>query len=89
MIEFKLNYYFCIYKDKAIGSREEFRNNFKKKYGKFQYIEELIRMIEKYQFKTYGMTLQRGSFVKGRSREEIKRLNTNERNRRRSRLGRR
>lgn len=86
MLEFKLNLLFEIYKDNPLGCREEFRGKIKRKYGKFEYIEELILMIENYQFKTYGMTLYRGDFVKGKSKEEMARLKVNARNRRRSRL---
>lgn len=67
-IEFQLNYYFNMYKDKALPNRDEFRLNFRKKHGKFQYINELIRMIEDYQMKKYGETLN--SFIKERSRIE-------------------
>lgn len=68
MNEFKLNMFFIMYKDKPLPNRDEFRRNFKKKYGQYQYLEELIRMIEQYQFKKYGQTLN--NFIKKRSKEE-------------------
>lgn len=57
MNEFKLQFYFNLYKEKPFNSRDEFRLNFRKKHGRFQYIEELILMIEKYQMKKYGETI--------------------------------
>ena len=54
MYEFKLNYYFEILKDTSFVSRQEFREMFLKKYGKFLYLNELILMIENYQLKKYG-----------------------------------
>lgn len=55
--EFKLNLYFNMYKDYPIGSRDNFRNLFKRKHGEFHYLPELIRMIEQYQKEKYGMTI--------------------------------
>ena len=54
--EFKLNFYFNLYKDCAMENRQKFRKTFKEKHGDFPYLPELILMIEKYQIKTYGMT---------------------------------
>ena len=72
MIDFKLRMYFEMYKDLPLPNREKFRYNFKKKYGNYQYLEELIIMIEKHQIKTYGETLS--NYIKVRSREEGKKL---------------
>lgn len=55
--DFKLNLYFNIYKDYPIGSRDEFRSFFWKRHGRYQYLPELILMIEKYQRKKFGMTI--------------------------------
>lgn len=55
--EFKLNLYFNMYKDCPIGSRDNFRVLFRKKHGKFQYLPELIVMIERYQVEKFGMTI--------------------------------
>lgn len=74
MNDFKLNFFFMIHKDKPLPNRDEFRRTFTKKYGKFQYLEELIRMIEKYQFKKYGATLN--NFVEVRTHEERRYLQT-------------
>lgn len=57
MTEFKLEFYFNLYKDRPISTREEFRIKFKKTHGEFEYINELLVMIEKYQIKKYGTTL--------------------------------
>ena len=42
MEEFKLNFYFNLYKDKCLPNRDTFRKNFKKEHGSFKYLEELI-----------------------------------------------
>lgn len=55
--EFKLNLYFNMYKDHPIGSRDNFRTTFRKKHGRYQYLPELILMIEEYQRKKYGETI--------------------------------
>lgn len=57
MEEFKLNFYFNLYKDREYANRDVFRANFHKLHGEFIYLEELIRMIEKYQMKKYGNIL--------------------------------
>ena len=72
MLEFKLNYYFEMYKELPLPNRETFRFNFKKKHGNFQYLEELIKMIEDYQFKKYGETLN--NHYKSRNTEEAKKI---------------
>jgi hypothetical protein len=72
--EFKLNFYFHLLKDKPLPSREKFRGSFKKKYGKFQYVEELIKMIERYQLKRYGTTLARDDYQERRTREEREKI---------------
>lgn len=87
MEEFKLQFYFNLYKDKALPNREELRKNFKKIHGEFKYLEELILMIEKYQIKTYGCTLPNGSFVRQKSREELNKQRVISANRERRRLG--
>ena len=57
MEEFKLNFYFNLYKDKAMVTRNLFRVEFIKRHGEFKYLEELIRKIEDYQINKYGATL--------------------------------
>lgn len=74
MSEFKLQFYFNLYRDKSLPNREEFRKNFKKNYGEFQYIEELIKMIEEYQIKKYGETLHNGKLIDHRTREERRKI---------------
>ena len=57
MEDFKLQFYFNLYKDKAMITRSLFRVEFIKRHGEFKYLEELIRMIEDYQINKYGTTL--------------------------------
>jgi len=56
-IEFKLQMYFSMYKDTPLENRGKFREKFKKKHGAFQYLNELIVMIERYQIDKYGELL--------------------------------
>lgn len=57
MEEFKLQFYFNLYKNTSMDSRNDFRAKFHKRHGEFNYLNELIRMIENYQINTYGCTL--------------------------------
>lgn len=57
MEDFKLQFYFNLYKDKSMINRSLFRTKFIKRHGDFKYLEELIRNIEDYQFNKYGETL--------------------------------
>lgn len=57
MEDFKLQFYFNLYKDKAMVTRSLFRTEFIKRHGEFKYLEELIRKIEEYQINKYGSTL--------------------------------
>ena len=54
MEDFKLQFYFNLYKDKAMITRNLFRVEFIKRHGEFKYLEELIRMIEDYQIVGQG-----------------------------------
>lgn len=54
MLEFKLQYYFEIYKDAAIISTSKFKEEFIKKHGKFELLNELVIMIQRYQRNKYG-----------------------------------
>lgn len=76
MWEFKLNYYFEKYKDVSIVRRNDFRQRFKKENGDFKYLEELILMIERYQIKKYGTSLDRADFIESRSKEERAKFNS-------------
>lgn len=87
MSDFKLNMYFEMYKDKPLPNRDEFRKNFKNKHGKFQYLEELIKMIEKHQFKKYGMTLPKDDLVWVKNKDDIRRENKKEYQRLKYKLG--
>ena len=70
---FKLNLYFKMYKDSPIGSREKFRKRFIAKHGKFQYLPELILMIEKYQKEKFGITLWEDVYINYNKKWRIKR----------------
>lgn len=75
MFEFKLNYYFEKYKDVSIVTRNEFRKRFRKENGEFKYLEELITMIERYQIKKYGASLDRADFIESRNKKERDKAN--------------
>lgn len=87
MWEFKLNYYFEKYKDVSIVRRNDFRQRFKKENGEFKYLEELIIMIERYQIKKYGTSLDRGDFYIARDKKERDKANCKYHNWLRRRLG--
>lgn len=53
-MNFKLNYYFQLYKDSPVINRQKFRAEFIKKHGRFSYLNDLVLMMEQYQFKKYG-----------------------------------
>ena len=65
--EFKLEFYFNLYKDKPLKNRDEFRKNFKKAHGNFLYLPELIVRIENYQIKKYGETLDNFVYIPNRN----------------------
>ena len=48
MEDFKLQFYFNLYKDKAMITRSLFRVEFIKRHGEFKYLEELIDKLEEY-----------------------------------------
>lgn len=84
-INFKLNYYFEKYKDMPFLNRKAFRAAFRRKYGKFEGLEELIIKIEKYQIKKFGSSIY-DCFEK-KTREERKYEQDKSTQRLRSRLG--
>lgn len=63
MLEFKLNIYFEKYKDTCIVSITRFKEEFIKKHGEFGLLNELVIMIQKYQYKKYGNLLQSGRII--------------------------
>lgn len=65
MLEFKLRYYFEVYKDKCIIGNH-FKERFKKKHGDFPLVLELIMMIETYQRKKYGELIPSGKKIEYR-----------------------
>ena len=72
MYEFKLNYYFEVFKDAPFDNRKKFRERFIKKFGKFQFLEELIIIVKRYQIKKYGSL--RNSAKDRKSKEEYIRI---------------
>lgn len=60
MEEFKLQFYFNLYKDKPFVNGVTFRKRFERMHGKFESINKLIVMIENYQIKKYGRILDDG-----------------------------
>ena len=64
MLEFKLNYYYEMYKDTCIHSIKIFKDNFKKKHGDFELLNELVIMIHRYQYDKYGDLIPSGKQTK-------------------------
>ena len=64
MLEFKLNTYFEMYKNSVVISSPKFKEAFIKKHGEFELLNELVIMIQKYQYKTYGDLLATGKVIK-------------------------
>lgn len=60
MLEFKLNYYFEMYKDKCVISSTKFKDSFRLKHGDFELLNELFIMIQKYQLEKYGTYIGTG-----------------------------
>ena len=86
-LDFQLNYYFEKYKDTSIVCRNDFRQRFRKENGSFKYLEELIIMIERYQIKKYGTSIDRSNFIHSRNKEERNKVNNNYQSWKRRRLG--
>lgn len=59
MLEFKLEYYFELYKDTVLLSTTKFKDVFTKKHGEFELLPELINMIQKYQYKSMVIYFKR------------------------------
>lgn len=60
MLDFKLQYYFELYKDTPIASTAKFKLAFTKKHGSFELLNELMIMIQKYQYHKYGDLISDG-----------------------------
>lgn len=60
MLEFKLKLYFEEYKDSDIISTTKFKERFIKKHGNFELLNELVIMIQKYQYKHYDTLIGSG-----------------------------
>jgi len=72
-LEFQLNYYFEMYKDKSFRNAKEFKTHFTKKHGEFPLLKELYLMIDKYQIKKYGQALVY-TFEPFRTKEEERKI---------------
>ena len=70
MLEFKLNYYFEKYKDSSMISITNFKREFTKREGKFDLLNELIKMIYDYQLKKYGECLVSGDMIVNKKRRK-------------------
>lgn len=70
MLEFKLNYYFGKYKDSSMISITNFKREFTKREGKFELLNELIKMIHDYQIKKYGECLVSGDMIINKKRKK-------------------
>ena len=82
---FKLKYYFEMYKDKVFRNSNAFRKQFVAKHGEFSQLSELVVMIYNYQSRKYGGRLS-GGFLHD-TKEEAKRKRINSGQRHRARLG--
>ena len=82
---FKLKYYFEMYKDKVFRNSNIFRREFVKKHGEFPQLSELVVMIYNYQSQKYGGRLS-GEFLFD-TKEERNRKKVNSKQRYRNRLG--
>ena len=51
--------YFQMYKDTPLENRGKLKQKFIKKHGNFQYLNEVVVQIERYQIKKYGELLYR------------------------------
>lgn len=60
MLEFKLNYYFEKYKDICIIKSRLFKELFIKENGDFPLLNELVVMIQRYQYNKYGELVESG-----------------------------
>lgn len=57
MEEFKLQFYYNLYKEFPVVNRDNFRKLFEYRHGRFKYFNELVLMIEKHQHKMFGESL--------------------------------
>ena len=77
--EFQINYYFNMYKDEPISNAKSFKTKFIKKHGNFQYLNEVVLRINRYQVKKYGNGLVRLSEYKTSEQLRKERYNANQR----------
>lgn len=85
-LDFKLQFYFNKYKNLPLPNRNRFKLEFRKKHGNFEYLNELIIMIENYQLKKFGSTLNSNQINDVRSTEQYKKIAYRENARERRRL---
>ena len=85
MLDFKLNYYFEMLKDKPFKSTKIFKSEFIKQYGNFEYLNELVVMITNYQIEKYGCSLCPSYYTPKITKADIKRISNNANHRERNR----
>lgn len=74
MEDFKLNYYFNLYKDTRSRNRKYFKYIFELNHGPYDKLDELMSMIEHYQIKKYGQMLYEYDLT-SQQRQIIRKLN--------------
>ena len=72
MLEFKLQFYFKMFKDKPFKNAKVFKSEFIKQYGNFEYLSELVIMITNYQIKKYGYSLCPNYYTPIITKEDVK-----------------
>ena len=85
MLEFKLQFYFKMFKDKPFKNAKVFKSEFIKKYCNFEYLNELVIMITNYQIKKYGYSLCPSYYTPIITKEDSKRILNNANHRERNR----
>lgn len=85
MLDFKLQFYFKMFKDKPFKNAKVFKSEFIKQYGNFEYLNELVIMITNYQIKKYGYSLCPNYYTPKITKEDAKRISNNANHRERNR----
>lgn len=85
MLDFKLQFYFEMFKDKPFKNAKVFKSEFIKQYDNFEYLNELVIMITNYQIKKYGYSLCPSYYTPKITKEDIKRITNNANHRERNR----
>lgn len=75
--DFKLKYYFEVYKDMPMINCMDFKSKFIKKHGNFKYLPELLVMINKYQVSNYGENISNPSNILTLEEKDRRRIYSN------------